>query len=124
MDAFVSNLVVVAKSVAIGIFVLGLIAYGIFLFLAFFGRRADWRKLTEDNAASVLGLPVSAATSFAIVTILEVTSGGNLNFKAFNLAFEGPASPVTLWLVCYVSLVATMRLARPGASKPVQGGQS
>jgi hypothetical protein len=36
-----------------------------------------------------------------------------LTFKAFNLEFSGPAGPVTLWIVIYLTLVASIRIVDP-----------
>jgi hypothetical protein len=33
-----------------------------------------------------------------------------VSFKAFGLEFSGPAGPVTLWVLCYLALVGSVRL--------------
>lgn len=33
-----------------------------------------------------------------------------LSFKAFGLEFTGPAGPVSLWVICYLAMAASMKL--------------
>jgi hypothetical protein len=61
------------------------------------------------------GLPFCAIAAFGIVGLFEWHSqakgeGGKVSFKAFGLEFSGPAGPVTLWILCYLALVGSMRL--------------
>jgi hypothetical protein len=61
----------------------------------------------------MFGLPISAVTAFAVVSLLEQlapATSGKMEFKAFGLHFSGPAGPVTLWVVVYLVLVASMKI--------------
>lgn len=97
------------KLVAVCVVLVGVVAYSVVLFGAYVRNRTQWRELIDRNPGYTLGLPISAATSFAIVTLLEATAGGTFNFTAFGVKFEGPAGPVTLRLVCYLGLVLSMK---------------
>src|SRR5690606_24089497 len=72
-------------------------------------------KLLSKKPAYTFGLPISGLVAFAIVVLLDTLSPGSdangvLEFEAFDLTFSGPAGPVALWLVCYLSLVVSIRL--------------
>ena len=110
MDTYIN----VVKKGAIGVLFLGIIAYAL-LVLAYVFRWHVAIELLGPKPGFTFGLPICAITSFAIVSLLETQSEGEkksekLNFKAFGLDFTGPASSVTLWVVCYLTLVASMRI--------------
>jgi hypothetical protein len=113
-----NSIVDLATNAVIVGFLLGLVVYGLLL-LAYTVDAAGLRsferiKAMLDSAPGyTFGLPISAATAFAIVSVLEQTEKATLEFKAFGAEFSGPAAPVTLWLVCFLSLVAAMRIVRP-----------
>ena len=99
------------------LFVLGLMVYA--LLLGLYAVNPSWSPEFMRNASKsqyIFGLPLSGITAFAIVCVLERISpagrgdDGKLSFKAFGLEFSGPAGPVTLWVVCYLVLVASMRI--------------
>jgi hypothetical protein len=104
------------KGVA-ALFVLGLLVYA--LLLALYAVNPSWSPdfmRNTSKAQYVFGLPLSGITAFAIVCVLEriappkAAEDGKLSFKAFGLEFSGPAGPITLWVVCYLALVASMRI--------------
>lgn len=115
-DSFVD----LAKRGAITVLILGVFAYAAILV----GFSFNWiperlGSLISANQACSIGLPVCAITAFAIVGLLEQSSGaGKLSFKAFGMDFTGPAGPVTLWVVCYLTLVGSMRIVGFGDVKP------
>jgi hypothetical protein len=112
-----SGLISAARNVTIITFLLGLVVYGMLL-LAYVAQAAGLgeferiKTMLDAAPAYTFGLPISAATAFAIVSVLEYRANGELTFEAFGASFSGPAAPVTLWLVCFLGLVAAMRIIR------------
>ncbi len=105
------------KQGGVGLFFLGLVVYAILLSLYAFGVEKVVVMLREKPAYT-FGLPICGATAFAIVSVFErfapskADASGKLEFKAFGLTFSGPAGPITLWVVCYLVLVASMRIVQ------------
>ncbi|QDU45213.1 hypothetical protein Mal52_37040 [Symmachiella dynata] len=91
--------------------VLGLIVYA-GLVIAYL---CSWKKIVDiwqGKGHYAFALPFSAIGAFAIVSILGFQSGSDklLSFDAFGLKFSGPAGPATLWIVCYLSLVSSVKI--------------
>ena len=105
MDKFV----IAFKQLTIVMFVLGLGGYGV-LVLLYFCNVQEVRALFDAKPACTFGLPLSGAAALGLVSFLEQAAGGNLEFKAFGLQFTGPGGPVTLWVVCYLTLVGSIKL--------------
>ena len=75
------------------------------------------RETLLSKPAFFIGIPATAVSSFALVSIfwkLYPTSEQNSNEKfqlsAFGLKFSGPGGPITLWILCFLSLVFSMHL--------------
>ena len=109
-----------APALAIAVTAGGLFVYAFALFAATFvgdeGKiGAPLRKWFLDNAAANIGIPCSAISAFAIVTVLlrafpADDKSGPLKLKAFGLEFTGPSGPITLWLLCFLGFVFAMKL--------------
>ncbi len=98
------------------LFYLGIFAYLIIL-LGTYVRGWSWSHELFAKARPIyaIGLPACGITAFAVVCILELPPSNSgtsdkLEFKAFGLTFSGPAASVTLWIVCYLTLVASIYL--------------
>jgi hypothetical protein len=93
----------------------GIIVYGVLVIAYLCG----WKKIVDiwqGNGHYAFALPFSAIGAFAIVSILGIQSGSEklLSFKAFGLQFSGPAGPATLWIVCYLTLVSSVKILGSG----------
>ncbi len=98
-------------AVVVVLTLLGLIVYA-GLVIAYL---KGWKKIVDlwrGNENYAFALPFSAIGAFAIVSILGIQSGTAelLRFKAFGLDFSGPAGPATLWIVCYMTLVSSVKI--------------
>jgi len=110
VDEFIN----VVKQGVIALLVLGIFLYGIFMLLYAIG----WPPfvvalMTSAKPSYMFGLPICAVTAFGVVSLLErlaPAAPGKMEFKAFGLTFSGPAGPVTLWVVVYLVLVASMKI--------------
>jgi hypothetical protein len=67
-------------------------------------------KVLEENFAATIVMPLSAMSSVSIVILLGTATGGDLSFEAGFLSFKGASGPVTLWLVCFVAMIAAAKL--------------
>jgi hypothetical protein len=73
-----------------------------------------WKAFFLDNIAFLAGIPLAAATAFAIVAIFSVGYRKDaLEFKVFGQGFHGPAAPVMLWVACFLSLVLALYVLKP-----------
>jgi hypothetical protein len=109
----------VMKQGVVSLFFLGLIVYS--AQMAAYAFNWSWAPTfmtTTTKSQYIFGLPICGIAAFSIVCVLEKfsmpkTSGGEkMEFKAFGLTFSGPAGPITLWIVCYLSLVASMEMVK------------
>lgn len=120
MDAIVRYV----PDVAITLVALGLFGYAVALALAALcsgtagsvgARLHAWFTLAP---AQNIGVPCTAISAFAIVSVLLRTfppatdAGDALVLNAFGLEFSGPSGPITLWLMCFLGFVAAMKMLR------------
>jgi hypothetical protein len=52
----------------------------------------------------------SSVIAFAIVLGLDIVTGTNLSFEFAGLKFTGTSGPVTLWILTFVTIMATFIL--------------
>ena len=52
---------------------------------------------------------MAAIAAFSIVTLLKVTYGP-IEFEALGFKFRGAAVPIILWIFCFLTGVAAVRL--------------
>lgn len=112
-----------AKIVVLGLLVASVVGYVIALGCYLLGATTGIKMLKkavsffdDRDGSYVFGLPISAATAFGIVMAFDAVSpfekaDNTLSFEAFNAKFSGPAAPATIWIVCYLTLVVSMRIA-------------
>jgi hypothetical protein len=114
-DSFVGLM----KQGIVSLFFLGLLVYSAQMAAYAFGW--SWAPAFMNNRDKIpylFALPICAITAFVVVCVLDQfapatkDSSGKLEFKAFGLTFSGPAGPITLWIACYLTLVASMQLVK------------
>ena len=66
-------------------------------------------RLVEQQFAAVILVPMSGLGSFCIVLLLRLSSGP-LEFKAIGFEFRGASGQVVLWVVCFIALIAAVKL--------------
>lgn len=111
-----------SPDMAVSIVALGLLVYAFAAAIALFSPkwwlREQLREWFTAAPAQNIGIPCSAISAFAIVTVLLRAFPPNLgvdnalSFKAFGLEFSGPSGPITLWLICFLGLVVALKLLR------------
>lgn len=120
------------RVILISILVLGIVLYAILMLLYVFDIRPGSVILKSASPSYMFALPICAIAAFGIVSVLDVLTSqvgtgqngqlGSLAFKAFGLEFNGPAGPVTLWIVVYLTLVCSIRII--GESPRISGQPS
>ena len=111
MEKFITmeKFVTLFKQLTIVSFVAGAGAYGVMLLLYLLNVQ-EVRDLFNSKPAYTFGLPLSGFAALGIVTLLSQAVDGKVEFKAFGLQFTGPAGPVTLWILCYWTLVGSLKI--------------
>ena len=67
-------------------------------------------EIIEKHFAATIGVPLSAISAVCVVIALGATVGGSLEFSIFGLSFSGISGPVTLWLICFLATVFSLKL--------------
>jgi hypothetical protein len=102
---------------------IGLVFYAVLLLFWVAGQvGASWGewavKLEEKYGAEyVFGIPIAGVVTTVVVLLFGRASPGDASekykFKAFGLEFSGPAAPATIWIVLWLTFMATIWLLRP-----------
>jgi hypothetical protein len=79
-----------------------------------------WQPFFLANFIVLVGLPVAATVSFAIVVLFYTRFHGQLEFKVFGLSFSGPGAPVMLWIACLLSFVTAIAILTKLGALPAQ----
>ena len=79
---------------------LAIISFGRIVYLVLFKMTVDY---LQDHFTVIIGLPISAAVSLGIVTLLRQTEG-NINFKLCGIKLSGAGGSIVLWVICYLSI--------------------
>lgn len=107
----------------VAIAVLALVMAG--LFSAAFGWVCDlafgherWTAFVLTHFALVLGLPMAAALAFGIVVAFYLAVDQPVAIKLGAFEMTGPATPIVLWIACFLATVAAMVLAAGTTTPP------
>lgn len=65
-------------------------------------------EIARQHFAATIGLPFAALASFAIVTILE-SSSGPLEFEGLSFKFKGASGPAVLWVLCFLVIAVAIK---------------
>ena len=112
-----SQLYIIAGLFGLCLLVLVLAVYVKFLYRAFWLHDREALGLINSNLTANLGIPCSALAAFGLVASLYLASPAHnmdqiFSIKAFNIEFTGPAGPVMLWVVCFLSFIAALKMLR------------
>lgn len=86
--------------------------FAIYVFFIMAKRGYDtqvWLPIAQKHFATVVGLPMAGIASFLIVLVLEYVSG-KINFEVLGLKFNGAASQIVFWILCYLTIVLSIKL--------------
>jgi len=68
-----------------------------------------WLKITQDNFATIVGLPAAAVGSLFLVLVLRFTTG-DISVEGFGLKFQGAAAPIVFWVVCFLAMASAIKM--------------
>ncbi len=68
-----------------------------------------WIPVANQHFAAIVGLPLAALASLCIVLVLRISSGP-IEFEAWGLKFKGAAAPIIFWVLCYLSIAASIKV--------------
>ncbi len=97
------------------IVLLGVSLWGFFAggFLAYHSIRGRFiLRIVETHFAAMILVPMAALIALSIVLLLRWTTGP-LAFKAGSFEASGAAGPLLFWVLCFLAIVAVIRLLWP-----------
>ena len=68
---------------------------------------------------AIIGLPAAIFVALVIVSILETISGDMKIELPFGFKFEGASGPMIFWIICFLVIVAGIKLLWPWAHEVV-----
>ena len=66
-------------------------------------------EIVKNHFAATIGLPMAALLSAFIVVSLR-HSDGPMKFEGLGFKFEGSSGQVVLWIFCFLSITAAIKL--------------
>jgi hypothetical protein len=76
---------------------------------AFFTNGELYTKLLSDHVRAVVGVPMSAASAFCVLLVLEAR-GGAIEFEALGFRFRGASGPAVIWIFAFLVFAGVIRL--------------
>ena len=68
-----------------------------------------WQTLIREQFPVLVGLPMAGLGALFVTLVLRVATGP-LEFELAGLKFKGGAAPIVFWIVCFLSVVLSIRL--------------
>jgi hypothetical protein len=93
----------------VGCFTLVVISLVLYAFVKYGKAEALWIPVAKEHFAAVVGLPSASLASFIVVLVLRI-SAGPIEFEAWGLKFKGAAAPIVFWILCYLSIAASIKM--------------
>jgi len=100
----------------------GILIYSFIIMEYLRGRSWVVSLLDKGGGEYTFGLPIAGMVTTAIVYVFGVASpggDGKYTFRAFSLEFDGPAAPATIWIVVFLTFVASIRILRRRAGDAI-----
>ena len=67
------------------------------------------KEITRQHFLALTGVPLSAISATLVLAMFRAAQG-NIEFEALSFKFKGASGPTVLWIFCFLSLVAALRL--------------
>ena len=61
----------------------------------------------------IVGIPCAIIASVSIVALLASSIRGEFKINVWGLVLEGPSAPITMWVVCFLSITLSIRMLVP-----------
>jgi hypothetical protein len=68
-----------------------------------------WQILIREQFPVIVGIPMAGLGALFVTLILRI-SIGELEFELAGLKFKGGAAPIVFWVICFLSIVLSIRL--------------
>src|SRR5713101_1406673 len=65
----------------------------------------EWKEFLKANYVFMFGIPFAATAAFGLVVFFGVTSPDPIELNIWGLVLKGPAGPLLMWVVVFLSLV-------------------
>jgi hypothetical protein len=107
---------VIGVVVAVGLVGIGI--YGLLIVLYLLAKagfkKGEWvvKLLDLSGAEYTFGIPIAGVVTTVVVYLFGFAGDGKYTFKAFSFEFSGPVAPATLWIVTFITFIATIRILR------------
>ena len=91
---------------------MNVLALSAFVFLVYNVRKShgDWLlQIVKRQFAALVLMPILVGTAVCIVFMFEVTTGA-VEFSVLGLTFKGASGPIVFWVLCFLALVAGLKL--------------
>ncbi len=95
------------------ILVIILTSFGVFALIALTSVHETpgdyWKTLIREQFPVLVGLPMAGLGALFVTLILRISTGP-LEFELAGLKFKGGAAPIVFWIICFLSIVLSIRL--------------
>lgn len=68
-----------------------------------------WQSLIREQFPVLVGLPMAGLGALFVTLILRISTGP-LEFEMAGVKFKGGAAPIVFWIICFLSIVLSIRL--------------
>ncbi len=80
--------------------------------IALIARLGFFDQLFLKHTPSLVGLPIAAGSSLALVLLLRTVSG-DIQVKFIGFEFKGAAGPLVMWILCFLAMAFAIRYTWP-----------
>ena len=68
-----------------------------------------WQTLIREQFPVLVALPMAGLGSLFVTLILRISTG-EMEFEIVGLKFKGGAAPIVFWVLCFLSVVVSIKL--------------
>lgn len=70
----------------------------------------EWKIYYKNNFPFVAALPMAVVAAFGITVYFDVATGGSIEGSFLGLEFKGPAGPLMLWILVFISIIFAIKI--------------
>ena len=70
----------------------------------------EWKAYYRYNFPFIAGLPMAVVAAFGIAAYFDVVTDGPIEVSFWGIALKGPAGPVMLWVLVFISIVSAIKI--------------
>jgi len=80
--------------------------------IAIISRLGFFDQLFLKHTPALVGLPIAAASSLALVLLLRTVSG-DIQVTFIGFEFKGAAGPLIMWILCFLAMTFAIKYTWP-----------